>query len=185
MKYIRVTQVFGHFAPVGVKQSQIASASERGTDVHDLCFRKARGIHVTKPRSEYMKSLWPYYQSFEKWFDLMVVKVHSVEPEFKHWAYGYLGHPDILATIRDNNGLVVIDLKTPIKARRIWAGQCAAYMQAAVANSWPVIKSASLQLDPLGRMAKMTWYDYQARDFNMFLSLLHGYRYFFMEEKHE
>lgn len=175
MRVFRVTEVFGRYLSEHIPERRLAYASERGIIAHDLCFKKARKQFVPKTNPE----SWLFFRSFEKWFDTFVEKVLFIEPEFLDSTFSFVGHPDLGVVLR-NGEEVLIDLKTPVSHKKIWAGQCAAYLHLAQKNGYDKMqRSGSLMLDQFGGMPKMNWYIYHAYDFAAFISLLNGVRYFF------
>jgi len=175
MKFFRVTEVFGRYFP-NVPERKLAYAGDRGTRAHELCFKRAKNIYI--PTKKVDPDTYLYYRSFEQWFELMVMRVLFIEPEFIDATYGFKGHPD-MGLVLKNREHVLIDLKTPVAHKKIWAGQCAAYLHLAQRSGHPLMfRSGSLQLNPNGSMARATWYQYHQNDFAAFLSLLQGVRYF-------
>lgn len=175
MKIFRVTEVFGRYLPATIPERRLNYAADRGTRAHEHCFRKARRAYI--PRKTMDGDVYLFFRSFEQWFDTYVVKVLFIEPELADPVLGFKGHPDLGLVIKPNEQ-IIIDLKTPIQHKAIWAGQCAAYLHLARFKYPAMTKSGTMQLDPLGGMPKVTWYDFHIYDFAAFTNLLHGVRYF-------
>jgi hypothetical protein len=177
-----VTQVlapFSGYSSVGSSGKNmpgvLAVAASRGTTVHRACAAISSGAFLPEEIPEDCKG---YIESFRKWFELMVDGVIFVEREFMCWNFGYMGHPDLGVFLKGGEK-ALIDLKTPISKRSVWAAQLAAYKWATESElgfKWDRI--GSLQLSPDGEMAKVEWYRESARDMNAFLAALTATRYF-------
>jgi len=174
-----VTQVLSPFTDFSkIKEDVLTRATERGIAVHRACALVARGLWV-KALPEDCQG---YVQSFQKWYDYMVVKVIAVEAELKNEAFGYKGHPDLIAILKGKKYPSIIDYKTPVALRKVWKGQLSAYRDLALADKTLIINHidgvGSLRLHPDGGTAKMQWYEESAIDFNNFLCALKAYRAF-------
>lgn len=177
MQYFHVTEVLKPYLDfTNVDPNQLDFASQRGTKVHELCAAYAQKIWIPSI-PEYVTG---YFQSFKNWFDAQVKRVFLVEEELKDHIFGIIGTPDLIVEMR-TEGIVLLDNKTPIRFFRVWKGQIAAYLYLArtyteLGNS--IKKGGSLQLDPKGGIAKLTWCPDEKADFAAFLSALNAMRYF-------
>lgn len=172
-QYPSVTQVFGHY--LGNAPARLVEyAGDRGTRVHSFCTRYAVGAFIPGGIDEDCKG---YFLSFQEWFHRYVKKVLWVEREFIDEEYGFVGHPDVGVILQEGPSAIV-DLKTPRKLERVWAGQLAAYKHLARKEFFDRV--GSLRLNPHGGPAIMKWYHDSARDLAAFVNLLTGYKYFFV-----
>ncbi len=159
----------------GVRPGVLLKAMERGTFVHKVCASIASGAFIIEPIPDDYKG---YITSYRSWFELMVDRVIFVEKEFVAHNFGYVSHPDLGVFLKTGER-ALIDLKTPLAKRKVWAAQLASYKyvtEATLNFRWD--KIGSLQLDPDGKMAKMVWYNESPKDFNAFLACLTATRYF-------
>jgi len=178
LKLYSVTEVLSPWSQYGFcSESVLTLAAERGTAVHRASAAYARGIMALIPGE------WRgYLDSFKRWFDEFVERVVFVEEHMIDADLGYHGHPDLGVVLKPlflvNE--VVIDLKTPLAAYPTWKAQTAAYLHLA-RHEYPdegFNATASLQLDPKGRIAKANFYPTPPQDFAGFLSALNAFRYF-------
>ena len=154
----------------------LQTAAERGTNVHDICLmRIARGLFVSGIPSECAG----YVESYQRWFDLMVDEVIFVEERLRDKDFGFNGQPDSLIKSKQRD-IIHADLKTPVTSQKAWRLQIAAYDHLIEINKGIVPdRSGSLQLNPDGGIAKMTYYEgSRNQDFAVFLSVLNAYRFF-------
>ena len=171
-----VTQVLSPFADFSkIPEGVLEYAAWRGTEVHRLCACYAKGLPII---GEVKPSCAGFLLSYQQWFDRCVEKVHLVEAELTHPAYGYCGHPDLIATLRGDPGPTMIDLKTPAVESPTWKGQLSAYDELARVNDRPVIRCGSLMLKRDGGIAKFKEYKRDGRDLAAFLAALTAFRFF-------
>ncbi len=172
-----VTQVLSPFSDFsGVRPEVLEHAAARGTKVHAVCAAYAQGLWVPKLDPE----VQPYFDSFRRWFDAMVDgEANGVELEVISKAHGYVGHLDLAVSIRGDEGVSIIDIKTPATKNRLWSAQLAAY-RVAYEEHWgrAAIRVASLRLKKDGSRAIFDEYTTSAQDFAAFLSALNAYRWF-------
>jgi hypothetical protein len=173
-KYPSVTQVFGHYL-ADVPQKLLEYAGDRGTRVHRFCTSYAINAFMPGGVDDDCKG---YFLSFQEWFHGHVKQVLWVEKEFVDHDFGFAGHPDLGLELKDGRRTIV-DLKTPRKFERVWAGQLAAYRHLAEKNGEKFDPVGSLRLNPYGGPAIMKWYQDSPRDLAAFVNLLTGYKYFF------
>uniref|UniRef100_A0A6H2A1M9 PD-(D/E)XK nuclease superfamily protein n=1 Tax=viral metagenome TaxID=1070528 RepID=A0A6H2A1M9_9ZZZZ len=159
-----------------VPSNRLEQATQRGKDVHSIIAAIALNLWVPKIPEECKG----YVESFKGWFDKYVEQVVYVEHELVDTVYRFYGHIDFYGKIK-KIGCGVIDWKTPILQEKAWRLQMAGYERLVTYRGKHIDVVASLQLDPNGRLPKMTRYEgHSARDFNIFLGMLNAY-YFFKE----
>jgi hypothetical protein len=171
-----VTEVLRKYEDYSAVDSfRLEAAGQRGTEVHKKCLDHARGMFVLPPADEYLG----YYNSFVEWRKRVVKSIHAVEPELKHGAFGFMGHPDLIVTIRGDEEKSLVDLKTALLKGRTWGAQLFAYLMLAQENGYgPIARVGILQLSKSGSMAKFTEYTKSTRDESAFLGALMAHKFF-------
>lgn len=175
MKLPSVTQVLRPFVDLSkIPPDVLAAAAERGTRVHGLCAAVAQRLWIPSVPDECRG----YVDSFRSWFPV-VVEVVAAEVELVDEVLGFKGHPDLIVRIEGDEGLTVVDLKTPVSTHTTWKAQLAAYHHLAEHNGHTlIIRNISLRLSWEGRPPQVDEYLHQERDFAAFLSALNAWRYF-------
>ena len=172
MKMISVTTALSPFFDASkISPDVLEFAKTRGTETHQACAARARGLPVFLS-----DSARPYFESFRNWFDRYVKRVLFVEAEFSDPnIYGIVGHVDLVAELVDGR-IVVVDYKTPVVESRTWALQISAYCHLIE----PIVgkcDGVALMLSPQGGTARAISYKYQAADFAVFLAALTVWRH--------
>jgi hypothetical protein len=171
---LSVTQILRPYQDFSrVPPDKLECAAQRGRTVHAFCADIARGTAFLKPPTEALG----YVDCFKEWFTEYVLEVHSVEEEYVDEAFGFVGHPDLVVTIRGDKSPSVWDLKTPLVESRTWCAQLAAYLHLVKQRFDDVRWCAALQLYP-GRKARAIPYTESDEHFTAFLSALNAVRYF-------
>lgn len=175
MSLISVTQALDPFTDFSsIPPHVLEHAIWRGIEVHKICAGIANGLFSPRPQHELAGRI----QSFKGWFSTTVERVVFVEREYICTCYQYVGHPDLGVVIKGDNGITVVDLKTPITEGRTWRGQLAAYRHLVECCEAPVRRSGALMLNPDGKPAKLKEYQDGKEDFAAFLAALTATRYF-------
>jgi hypothetical protein len=182
MKQPSVTRIIAPYNDFsGIDPDVLAHAAARGTLVHDICSDTLRGLWVSPSRIT--PEVAGYVRSFRGWAAAMLLDVVATEQELTDSALGYLGHLDLLARVRGQEGLGVIDWKTPAATQKAWKVQTAAYAHLVNVNretlglAEPVRWRASVRLRKDGSPALFSLYT-DPRDFAVFVSLLNCFKYF-------
>lgn len=177
MRLLSVTEVLSVYQDFSaITPERLATAANRGTEVHRICAAIARGLWWASGIPEDQRG---YVKSFERWMDVAVAQVLLVEERLECKCHGFTGTPDLVVLLHGDNRAAVIDLKTPITEGPTWKSQCAAYNHLAhCAAKETVERSGALMLSPKGKMARLREYQRQAEDFAAFLAALTAYRYF-------
>lgn len=178
MKYPSVTTILSPWVDFSnVPEQRLIAAAERGREVHKICAAIAKGLWAPVP-----KELGGYIASFTNWLDGYVLTVHGVELQLMDATYGYMGHPDLVATLVGEDAVCVIDIKTPVMEQRSWACQLAAYADLVEVDPTSGItvvdRLLSLRLSPEGKRPKITEYTSQRqRAFAAFLGALNAWKF--------
>lgn len=174
MELIHVSDVLSPFLD---KTWLTDEGRDRGSFVHLANANYARGVWMPKLIDDYQG----YFESFRRWFDKYVKKVHLVETTLEDPDLGFCGTIDIIVTMID--GIITLpDYKTGKTKMRITLGQVAAYKHLARKNGFPVERTGALYLKEDGAPAVFDWYQEIERDFLAFIHALNAYRYFVKEE---
>jgi hypothetical protein len=121
--YTRVTEVLHRYYDFSrVDPAVLGRAAERGTEIHEICERMALG----KP-SEIRESHIPYVRNFDEWLRGNVEEVVDVERRFFHREFSLTGKVDLICRIKGDEGLTIVDIKTPAAFNPVWRAQMAAY----------------------------------------------------------
>ncbi len=169
-----VTEVLSPWADFSkIPPDVLAHAAARGTAVHDACAAYASGVFVVRNNEE----ITGYLDSFVRWFELMVDEVLLVEPRLVDTDFGFHGEEDLVVRSKHSE-IILVDLKTPVQLLKSWRLQLSAYNHLVIKHGIRTDRVGSLQLDPNGKIAKMTYYDSSLNDFNLFLQCLNLCRFF-------
>jgi len=176
--YTRVSSVLQPYVDFGgASVSRVQYAAERGSEIHFICL-DYMALNLWYPHLIPVE-FQGYLNSFQIFLDQMVEEVVAVEIRLYDDVYQYTGRLDLILVMK-YEGLVLLDLKTPIKRARTWAAQLASYGNLARKNEFPIPRGrlGSLQLDPGGRRPKCHWYEEEDEAFLMFVNALNVQRYF-------
>jgi hypothetical protein len=179
VNYPSVTQIIGFCnrdAFNGIPAGVLARAAQRGTNVHSAAALSLLGMWF-----EETPEIMGYIKSLNDWRRSFVEEVVAVEQELLAPKYRVQGHPDAIVRLRGDQGLTLVDWKTPKPLSPSWRLQLAGYKLIAEAepNNFQIARVASLRLDSAGGAAKFDGYTKTlAHDKNVFLSCLNVWRYF-------
>jgi predicted RecB family nuclease len=176
VKLPSVTQILAPHSDFSqVPAHLLGPAQDRGDAVHELCALYANRLWI----QEVPVKIDGYFQSFKAWFDQAVEEVILVEAELRDEDRAFCGHPDLIARLRGDTGLSLIDYKTAKPLSKGWRLQLAGYKLLAEKNGYPITRVASLRPQQDGRVAKFQEYSRTlAYDFNIFLAELAVWRFF-------
>ena len=168
--YIRVTDVL--FPLSGLKNIDpyiLKNAADRGTKVHEICEAIVNDIGFLDDPME--RKLNGYIQSFKQWLPKKFIE----KPQrFFCNKYGITGECD--GVYEDENGYVLIDIKTPVNESKTWRLQGSAYSYLAKKAGYNITRIEFIKLSKDGNIPKIYTYE---EDFEMFLKCLDVYKYFF------
>jgi hypothetical protein len=173
---ISVTEALSPFNDFSkVPPALLEEAKLRGTLAHNLFASYALDLWIpTVP-----ENCIGYFDSFRRWFDATVVEVVEVEKRITHPLHHFKGRLDLLCIIKGDDGLMLLDHKTPLALQKSWRVQCAAYKKLADLEYQNIIRTGSLRLSREGKPAKLEEYSGTVeRDFGIFLNCLSAYKFF-------
>jgi hypothetical protein len=171
-----VTEVLGPLNDFSmILPATLAHAARRGTRVHAACAALALGLFALPLDSECQ----PYVDSFEQWFNSAVAEVIEVENRFYDWEFGYCGKVDLIARLKGDDSLSVIDLKTPTQPQKTWGVQLAAYAHLARYSGFQVKRTFCLRLSREGKRPKKPdeYTSQESQLFSIFLSQLNVWKF--------
>ena len=176
MKFPSVTTVLSPFSDFSMVRPEVLKlAAERGTRVHAACAIYAKGLWADC-------ALWPgdgpFFDSFLNWANMAGIEFVSIEEEFTDSGLGYMGHPDAVVYIPGDQGLTVIDYKTPMSISRTWHPQIAAYAHLARKHGHDVRRGLAVRLRRNGGPAITTEIDVDGEPWAAFLNALGAFKYF-------
>lgn len=168
--YIRVTNILYPFSGLDkINPDVVAYAADRGTRVHKICEGIALGLGEIGVDNE----TWGYVESFKKWWS-SGVNVVEMERRFWHDELRVTGQVDFI--IQTDEGLTVVDLKTPARPSKTWPAQGAAYAYLAKNAGLDIKKISFLHLNKHGKAPKI--YDYPIDD-SLFLDIFRVWKHFY------
>jgi len=105
-----------------------------------------RGSAVHAAMAAYLKGLWVaplqpdwqlYFDSGRRWVDALVDEIILVEERLVDRTIGYSGQLDLLARLKGDTSVTLIDWKTSQSKHRWWDLQLAAYAHLVCINGYP------------------------------------------------
>ena len=113
-RLVSVTQVLKPWSNFAfVKPEVLEAACSRGDLFHSLMFRHAMGLMIFPEEPEPIQG---YFDSGRRWFDRHVLQVHAAEVELIDKLLGVIGHPDLICTMKGDQGRSLADYKTGVVA---------------------------------------------------------------------
>lgn len=165
-----VTQIISPFID---KEWFTDESRERGSAVHAACASYAMGLFVVGLPDEWNG----YFESFQKWFNLIEPNPIVVETRYVDKKLGYCGQMDL---VFESNERILLDIKTAQQQQKWWILQSSAYKHLFEVNRTERIDSCGcLRLRQDGRMPTFDQHPKDTRPaFNTFLSLLNAHKFF-------
>jgi hypothetical protein len=158
----------------GIPSFYLERAKIRGTEVHSIAAAYLQGLFYEVPAE-----LEGYHQSLQGWVGNFVQEICLVETELIAAGWDFRGHPDAIVVIRGDQGLTLVDWKTPKPLSKSWRLQLAGYRLLAEVNGHQIARVASLRLAADGGPAKFQGYSStMAADRAVFLSALNVWKFF-------
>jgi len=167
-EYVRVTNVLYPLSGLkSIPTEILQKAATRGTRVHEICDALMADIGVLDLEDE----VAGYIRSFEQWLPR---KFLEKPDRFFCDTYKITGECDGMYV--DGEDLVLFDIKTPVKPSNTWMLQLSAYAYLARLSGYPVTVIEVVRLNKDGKPPEVIRYK---EDFDLFLSCLNVYRYFY------
>lgn len=189
---VSVTQAISGYADYWkVPPHILDAAAARGSMVHDTI--RCELLDEWVPLDAHGRLIVAgYLDSFRRWRDLTLDRVVAVEVELICTCNDYVGHVDLVAQLKGDVNLSMLDWKTPkLTQDKLWRAQLAGYWHLGTDHpTWgadlPVERVASIQLFQNGGTAKMHEYtQFTAVDYTAFLTALRLCKYFETEVTHD
>lgn len=124
--YPRVSEIIGKQNAAelrGISLEVLANACERGTKIHSYCTAWGRNLWVDEIEPEYQ----PYFDAFVSWAEEHVEEVVHSSVRLYDDELKFTGEFDMIAKMKGNKELVLIDIKTSANSSKSWPLQLAAY----------------------------------------------------------
>ena len=167
-KYTRVTDVL--FPLSGLKNIDpqiLKNAAERGTKVHEICDAIISDMGMPSIDGQIIG----YINSFNQW-----MPKHFIEKPERFFCDDYMISGECDGIYEDEEGLVLVDLKTPANESKTWKLQGSAYSYLAKKAGYNISRIEFVKLSKEGKAPKVFSY---VEDFDLFLKCLEVYRYFY------
>lgn len=174
--YLRVTQVLTPFSTLDqLDPAVVAKAAHRGSRVHAYCESYALGLFVADVDDDCKN----YFDVFTHWFDETVDQVIYTEQRCNSPTYRISGAFDMIARLKGDNQLTLVDIKTPASPSASWQLQTAAYQLLSLeCLNESVQRRICLMLPKTSYVARVVEYEDHKRDQELYLKALELYRFF-------
>lgn len=170
--YIRVTEVLYPFSGLkSVPPAILKNARDRGSKVHEICDALIEQIKIEGVFS-IDDSISGYINSFNYYLQ---DKIFLEKPE-RFYCEKYMITGECDAIYQEKDGLVLVDIKTPLKEGKTWQLQVSAYAYLAEKYGYKINRIEVVQLCKKGEKPNVFVYEY---NIDMFLKCLEVYRKFF------
>lgn len=172
--YIRVTEAISEFSGLSkIPKEILDKACHRGIRVHNIIEALCADIGVL----DIDEDIKGYIESFQKWGP----KKFLEKPDrFYCDTHRITGEADGIFVEGDD--LVLFDIKTPVKPSSTWNLQLSAYAYLARQAGYPITAIEVVRLNKDGKPPEVIRYK---EDFELFLSCLSVYRYFYDGKEQE
>lgn len=165
-----------------IPPERLQLATARGTKIHDYIFMDLAELWV--PPALITPEIEGYWNSYLIFKNTMIEKTILIEERLTCTCYGYTGILDWCGILRGENGLTLIDWKSPVTEGKTWRAQVAAYWHLVEEHAkepleLPIKRCGSLMLSPRGSTPSFREYtEFQPDYFNDFLLALGAYQRF-------
>lgn len=160
-----------------------------------LEFACARGSKIHKFIEDDLAGQWiipdlitpeieQYWESYTIFRDQMIEDTIFAEKELVCDGYGFIGHLDWCGILKGEDGVTVLDWKSPVSEGKTWRSQLAAYWHlvekhGGLPRGLKVKRCGALMLSPKGHPPRMKEYtEFRSNFFNDFLYALGAYKAF-------
>ena len=177
MTLISVTQALQPWSNFSfVKPEVLEAACARGDLFHDLMYRHALGLMIFPDEAESMRG---FFDSGRRWFDKHVLQVHAAECELVDELLGVIGHPDLICTMKGDQGRSLADYKTGGAELPTHRPQCGGYYGLANKVGHDIKRVGCIHPRKDGKMALVREFTKTMNyDYSVFLAALTVWRYF-------
>ena len=171
--YARVTEALRPYQDFSfVNPDTLREAAERGSRVHALCEIALSGGDASCGEDEQ-----PYVQNFLVFKERMIDEIVSVEERFYNDPLKFTGRLDLIARLKGDKGLSIIDFKTSAASQPTWRPQLAAYKILAEAAGHRISRVMALRLGGKSPLVDESTATVQ-QDAAIFLCALRVHHYF-------
>lgn len=166
--YVRVTDVLYPLTGLNkVDPNILKNAADRGTKVHEICDALLNDLGIY----ELDNKLQGYIESFATWYP----SKKFIDKPARFYCDKYMITGECDAIYEGEEGLVLVDIKTPVNESKTWKVQGSAYSYLAKINGYDIKKIEFVKLSKEGKPP--TIYQYE-EDFPLFLKCLDIYNHF-------
>lgn len=174
MNYIRVTEPLSRFKTFDfVPEKKLTYVSDRGVRVHRFLHLYANNMLYNDVDFDCLG----YVQAGVNFLDDFVEKVYFLEKRFYSNKLLITGQVDLIAKIKGDKHLTLVDYKTCSSTCKTWGLQTAAYMALCQEAGLPVKRRMVLQLDIEENFRVHEFSNFE-EDLNVYIGILNAYRYF-------
>jgi hypothetical protein len=172
--YVRVTQAISEFSGLKkIPEEILRKAAIRGSKVHEICSALMCDIGVLDLDEE----VAGYVKSFEQW-----MPKNFLETPERFFCDTHMITGAVDGLYAEGEDLILFDIKTPVKPSNTWMLQLSAYAYLARLSGYPVTVIEVVRLNKDGKAPEVIRYK---EDFDLFLSCLKVYRYFYDGKEQE
>lgn len=155
----------------------LINAADRGTRVHKYCEMHMKNLFCPEIDEDCVL----YVESFIAWYDEMVESPLLIEERINSADFKLSGQVDLVAILKNDTEISVIDIKTPVKPCSTWALQSAAYKILLEKQlELKISRRICLMLSKYGSAAKLVEYTDHQNDERLYLNALELYRKFYI-----
>jgi hypothetical protein len=176
--YVSVTEVLNPWGKLHlIDPNVLSNAADRGTRVHNFCTLYARNLLLLDPDADCK----PYVDAFKQWFDKTVTTVAHLPQRINSEKLKLSGEFDMIVKMKGDDGLTLLDIKTPQNASASWALQTAGYRKLVHDELGLIVHRRIVVMLPKtrGQNAYVKEYLDHDRDERLFLNNLELYRFFY------
>lgn len=173
-EYDRITSVLYPFSGLSkINPEILKNAANRGTIVHKCCDAIMDGMGIDENHEHI-----GYINSFNQWAE----GKEFLDKPGRLFCDKYKISGEIDGLYKNESGVTLFDIKTPVRESNTWSLQGSAYNYLLENSGIEINKIEFIKLDKTGKKPKSFFYEY---DFGMFLKCLDIFRRFFKGKKEE
>jgi len=177
--YVRVTEVLSPFSGLSKIPAEILkNACIRGTAIHEYADAVIDGL-IDNVLPDNCNPNWEgYYQSFLAW----ECRKKFLNKPGRLYCEDHLICGEIDGIYKNDDEVVLFDLKTPLREGKTWNLQLSAYHHLCAKNSIKIDRIVAVKLDKSGKFPSIFEYEI---DFNSYIDCLNIYNKFFKTKKED